>query len=94
VANCSWVLVDLVIIASLERFITKEVNSGVLYSTGLLRLLFQVLQTISLIPTCGEDVEGDLAANREPIHESNISQQYSYRLQFPPRRISTHVNPR
>lgn len=56
---------DLVVVAALEGLVAKEVHGGVLHTTRLLGLVLQVLQAVGLVPAVGEDVEGDLAADRE-----------------------------
>jgi hypothetical protein len=63
VPNRPWVLVDLVIITSLVGFVAKEVDCSILNPTRLLCLVLQVLQTISLVPSCREDIEGDLPSD-------------------------------
>jgi hypothetical protein len=52
-----------VVISSLGRLVTEEVDGAVCDSIGLLRLALQVPQAVRLIPTCGEDVERELASN-------------------------------
>lgn len=64
-SNSPGVLVDLEIIAALERLITEEVHRGISNTARLLGLALQVLQAVRLVPAGGEDVEGDLAADAE-----------------------------
>ena len=56
---------DLVIVAALGGLVAEEMDSGILDTTGPLRLVLQVLQAVSLVPAVGEDVEGDLTADGE-----------------------------
>jgi uncharacterized membrane protein len=42
VANCAWVLVDLVVISTLVGLVTEEVNGGVLNAIGLLGICLEV----------------------------------------------------
>lgn len=64
-ANGSLVAEDLVIVAALECLVSEEVDLLVSDSVGLLGLVLEVAQTVSLIPAGGEDVEGNLAADGE-----------------------------
>jgi hypothetical protein len=57
VTNRSWVSVDLVVVTTLVGLVTKEVDSRVLDSAGELRLIFQMLQTIGLVPAGRKDIE-------------------------------------
>lgn len=56
-ANCSRVLVDLVVVSTLECLVAKEVDSGVFDSARLLCFGLDVLQAVSLIPARWEDIE-------------------------------------
>lgn len=67
VAYGAWVDVDLVVVAALAGLVAEEVDSGVADATGLLGLVLEVLQAVRLVPARGEDVEGDLAADREAV---------------------------
>lgn len=58
----SGIFVDFIIVASDKSLITEEVNSLV-FDAGDTFLGFNVLQTVSLVPTGGEDVKGDLATD-------------------------------
>ena len=60
------ILIDLIIIAPLIRLIPKEMNSRILDAANLF-FFGQVLQAVGLVPAGGEDVEGDLAADGEPV---------------------------
>ena len=57
VARDLWMGIDLVVIASLEGLITKEMDF-------LETFLADVTETVSLIPASGEHIEGDLATDR------------------------------
>lgn len=57
----SRVLVDLIVVATLEGFVAEEVDLVVLDS-GEGFFGFDVTEAVGFIPTCWEDVEGDLAA--------------------------------
>lgn len=61
------VLVDLVVVAALERLVAEEVDRRVGYASRLLRLGLEVLQAVGLVPAGGEDVEGDLTADGEAV---------------------------
>lgn len=63
--NGSLVAEDLVVVAALERLVSKEMDVLVSDSVGLLGLVFEVVQAVGLVPAGGEDVEGDLAADGE-----------------------------
>lgn len=54
---------NLVVIATRESLVAKEVDSCIFDPTGLLGLPLQMSQTVSLIPTLREYVERDLATN-------------------------------
>jgi hypothetical protein len=73
VAHSARVLENLVVVAALVRLVAKEVDSAVLDSRDLL-LGLDVLQAVSLVPAGGEDVEGDLAADRVAIARVLASQ--------------------
>lgn len=74
VANRSWICVDLVIVTTLVCLVPKEVDCRVLYPTGLLCLVLEMLQTISLVPSSREDIEGDLSTNRVPVPNPQLVQ--------------------
>lgn len=61
--DCSWVLVDLVVITTLVGLVTKEVDSIILDTIWLLGLVLEMLQTVSLVPSSWEHVERDLTSN-------------------------------
>jgi hypothetical protein len=65
VANGSLVVEDLVVVAALERLVSEEMDVLVGDSVGLLGLVFKVGEAVGLVPAGGEDVEGDLTADRE-----------------------------
>lgn len=65
VTNGAGVDVDLVVIAALAGLVAEEVDVGVFDAAGLLGLVLKVLQAVRLVPTRREDVEGDLATDRE-----------------------------
>lgn len=65
VTNGPSILIDLPIVAALVGLVAKEVDRGVLNTTGLFGLGLEVLQAVGLVPAGGEDVEGDLAADAE-----------------------------
>ena len=62
------ILIDLVIITALVCFIPKEVDSCIVDAADLLFIL-DMLQAVCLVPACGEDIEGDLAANGKSIRK-------------------------
>lgn len=61
--DCPRVAVNLVVVASLEAFVSKEVNRLVLHARHLL-LSGDVLQAVGFVPASRENIERDLAANR------------------------------
>lgn len=63
--NCAGILVDLVVVTTLRSLVTKEVNGFVGDAVGLLGILFEVLEAVSLVPAGGEDVERNLTTNGE-----------------------------
>jgi hypothetical protein len=66
VSNGSGIVVDLPVVAALEGLVAKEVNVLEIDPRDVL-LLLDVLQAIGLIPASGENIEGDLAANRVTV---------------------------
>ena len=60
-AECPFILIDLVIVAAFMRLVPKEMDSRVL-GAGDVLLGFEVLEGVGLIPTCREDVEGYLTS--------------------------------
>lgn len=66
VADGARVLEDLVVVAALVRLVAEEVHGAVLDAAELL-LGLDVLQAVRLVPAGGEDVEGDLAADRVAV---------------------------
>ena len=60
--NCSRIVVDFVIVTALERLVSEEVDSRIM-NAAVLRLVLEVLETIRLVPTCREHIEGNLAPN-------------------------------
>lgn len=63
-ANGSLVLINLVIIAALERLVAKEMDLSVLHATDVLFTL-DMLQAVGLVPSSGKDIERDLATDGE-----------------------------
>lgn len=66
VTNSARVLIDLMVIAADEAFVTEEVNVLVL-GAGDVLLGLDVLQAVGFIPTGREDVERDLATDGEAV---------------------------
>ena len=66
-ADGARVVVDLVVVTALGRLVAEEVDRGVLDAARLLGLVLEVRQAERLVPAGGEDVEGDLAADREAV---------------------------
>lgn len=60
--------VDLKIVATGEALVTEEVD-GLVLDAGNILLGLDVLQAVSLVPTGGEDIEGDLAADGVAVAE-------------------------
>lgn len=67
VSDGAGVGVDLVVVAALEGLIAEEVDGVVGDAIGLLGLVLEVPEAVSLVPTSGEDVEGDLTSNGEAV---------------------------
>jgi hypothetical protein len=63
-ANRPRILIDLVVVATLERLVAEEVDCLVVHSTRHVLVVLDVLKAVRLVPACWEDVEGDLAADR------------------------------
>lgn len=61
---------DLIIVTTLIGLVAKEVNSGIGHSTRLLSLILKHTQAVRLVPTSREDIEGDLATNREAMQSA------------------------
>lgn len=64
---------DLVVIASLLRLVTKEMDGFVLDTCQLL-LLLDVLEAICLVPAGGENVERDLSTYGESVMRYGVSE--------------------
>lgn len=62
-ANCSWIAVDLIVVATLICPVAKEVDCSVVNPSGELGFVLKMLQAICLIPTVREDIEGYLTTN-------------------------------
>lgn len=61
------VLIDLVIVTTLEGLVSKEMDGLVVDPgevLGWIGFVLDMLQAVGLVPAVGEDVEGDLAADR------------------------------
>lgn len=63
VALDAWVCVYLPIVAALESLVTEEMDFAVRDAVGLLSLVLEVSQAVRLVPSGGEHVEGELAAD-------------------------------
>lgn len=57
------IVVDFIVIPTLEGLVSEEVNGLVFHARDVLFLL-NLLEAVCLVPAVREDVEGDLAANR------------------------------
>jgi hypothetical protein len=64
-ADSSGIGVDLVVVATLESLVTKEVNVLVGDAIGLLGLVLEVPEAVGLVPASGEYIEGNLTTNGE-----------------------------
>ena len=62
---CPRVLVNLIVIAALLRLVAEKVDGRVIYASGQVLLVLDVLKTVRLVPAFREDVEGYLSADRE-----------------------------
>ena len=56
------ILIDFIVVPALVRVVAKEVDRRVLDTADVL-FFFEMMQAISLVPSGGEGVEGDLAAD-------------------------------
>lgn len=57
---------DLEVVAALEGLVAEEVDVLV-RDAAVSSVILEVLETVSLVPASGEDIEGDLTANGEAI---------------------------
>lgn len=73
VTNRSRVTVDLIVITSDKTLVTEEVDVLV-FGAGDVLFGLDVLQAIGLVPTGWENVERDLAANREALSQVRDAQ--------------------
>ena len=72
VTNGSTVFVDLEVVTSFECLVTEEVDICILDSTeGFLRL--KMLEAVRFVPTGGENIKGDLPADRIPLLKELVS---------------------
>lgn len=63
----SRVLEDFVVVSAFVGFVAEEVDGGVGDSIGLFGFGFEVVEAVGFVPAGGEDVEGDLAADRVAV---------------------------
>jgi len=70
VPNSPRVRENLIVVSTRESFVTEEMDGLVLDARNVL-LSLDVLQAVSLVPASGEDVKGDLAADRVSIRRIN-----------------------
>ena len=63
VTNGPGINIDFIIVATLVRLVTEEVNLGELHTLTPLLLGLHMAQAVCLIPSVGEHVERDLSAN-------------------------------
>jgi hypothetical protein len=63
---------DLIVVATGERLVTEKVDSLV-FNAGDGLLSLDVLQAVRLVPTGGEDIEGNLTANGVAVHNTCVS---------------------
>lgn len=61
-ARGTLVGIDFVVVSTLKRLVTKEVNGGV-FDAGDVLLGLDMLKAISLIPTSWEHIKGNLPTN-------------------------------
>lgn len=73
-SNGPRIVVDLVVISSLERLVAEEVDRRVGDTSSLLGLVLKMLQAVRLVPSGREHIEGDLATNGEAMsHKQTLS---------------------
>ena len=63
----SGIFEDLVVVTTWRGLIAEEVDGLVGDTTGLLGVVLEMAQAVCLVPTVGENVEGDLTANGEAV---------------------------
>jgi hypothetical protein len=66
--------VDLPIVPSLVCLVPEEVDGGVLDAIGPLGFSLYMVQAVCLVPALGEDVEGDLSADR--VGQAEIGESF------------------
>jgi len=66
-ADGTRVLVDLVVVTAFVGLVTEEVDRGVGDAARFFGVGLKVLQAVGFVPAGGEDVEGDLAADRVAV---------------------------
>ena len=62
--NSPLILINLVIIATFERLVTKKVNSLVLDTIGKLGIGLDITKTVGLVPASRENIKGNHATYR------------------------------
>lgn len=62
-SNSPGVFVDLIVVAALKRLVTEEVDGLEVNASLKILVVLDMLQAVCLVPTCWEDVEGDLTAD-------------------------------
>jgi hypothetical protein len=84
---------DLVVVATRESFVTKEVDGGVFDPARLLGLPLQMTQAVRLIPSLRKHIEGDLAANRVSA-PSQLAQCPNRKRSYTACKAITHSRPK
>lgn len=67
-ANGAGVGVDLVIVSARACLVAEKVNVLVCDTSGLLSIILEMTQAVGLVPTSREDIERDLATDREAAY--------------------------
>lgn len=74
VADCPRVAVDFVVVTTFESLIAKEVD-GLVFNARDVLLGCEVLETVRLVPTSGEDVKGDLATDGVAVENTSVREK-------------------
>lgn len=72
-AHRARVLIDFVIVPTLESLVAEEVDGGVLDAVGEVLLVEDVVKTVRLVPAFGENVEGYLTTDGVTKRSSQVS---------------------
>ncbi len=71
--NRSRVLIDLIVVATLESLVAKEVDLIVLDTIRKQRIRLDMLQAVRLVPACRKYIKGYLTSDRVTIVQVNAT---------------------